>query len=312
MSQPFLKKRTAIVPALAILIFSHTNAQIATTDTGFIFRITNARWMPDGSSLLISLLKIDKARKTAPVGKIYLYYLQNKTVQPFDIPGGSPAVSADQKKLVYISRKENQETIFIYDPATKKEKPAVADSFHKFSPSWSADSRKIAYSRKMISNAREAAIEIFIYDLITGENKQLTQSNGASSWGPAWAPVGNEIAYYLEKGDSRDQIWLTDSGGSFFTNLTNDTSTHNYYPFWVDNNTIAYTQSPDATMTIEANGKNRKKISGLGGDQIRYNYKTGRAVYVQEDPANRVLIYNWKDGSSDLLFDLEGFLNMIP
>src|SRR5204863_1258978 len=118
------------------------------------------------------------------------------------------------------------------------------DSFQKFAPNWSNDGKKIVYNRKTNSQDRDAPVEICVAEIKTGKSNQITNSGPYKSYSPVWSPEGNKIVYYLEKGDQRDQIWLTDANGSFHTNLTNDTSSHNYYPAWIDKNTIAYTRNP--------------------------------------------------------------------
>jgi len=74
-------------------------------------------------------------------------------------------------------------------------------------------------------------IDMCILDLATNKVKQITQSHPHKSYSPVWRPDSKKIVYYFEKGDGHDQVWLTDDEGSFHTNLANDITTHNYFPY---------------------------------------------------------------------------------
>jgi len=75
--------------------------------------------------------------------------------------------------------------------------------------------------------------------------KRITFSHGFSSYNPAWSPDKKPIAYYLEKGDGKDQLYVIKPGGSGAKNVTNDTL-NNYFPGWIGKNKIMYSQDlPD-------------------------------------------------------------------
>ncbi len=298
---------------LALTLFlagcSKIFSQVA--DTNFVTVITAANWMPNGKSLLLNIVKFDKTRKVPPANKGFIFMIDGKKMEPLGFTGGSRAASPDGKTLVFVRPNENNKgDIYLYDLVTKQETVLVADTFHKAAPDWSNDGKKIVYNRTS-GRGRDAILEICVVDVLTKQTRQITKSGQYKSYSPVWAPEGDQIVYYFEKGDDHDQIWLTDSKGSFHTNLTNDTTTHNFYPSWIDKNTILYTRSPDQVMTMRTDGSNKQKIEGISSFLVKYNPATKKAVYVSQQPDNKLVLYDWKKKTSVVLLEpsaLKGLL----
>jgi Tol biopolymer transport system component len=185
------------------------------------------------------------------------------------------------------------------------------DTFSKASPNWSNDGKKIVYNRESNGRGRDATLELCVVDIQTKEIKQITESGKYKSYSPVWAPEGDKIVYYFEKGDNHDQVWLTDSKGSFHANLTNDTSTHNFYPSWIDKNTIVYTLSPNNIMTMRINGSNKQKVEGINSFLVRYNPATKQAAYITQQPDSKLMLFDWEKKTAIILLDqpaLKGLL----
>lgn len=273
-------------------------------DSNFVTMITAANWMPDGKSLLLNIVKFDKTRKAPPAFKGFTFKLDEKKLEPLAFDGGNRSASPDGRTLAFVKTNQNNKgDIYLYDLATKQETPLVTDTFNKNSPNWSNDGKKIVYNRESNGRGRDATLEICVVDIKTKEIKQITESGKHKSYSPVWAPKGDNIVYYFEKGDNRDQIWLTDSKGSFHTNLTNDTTTHNYYPSWIDENTIVYTQSPTDVMTMKTDGSNKQKKEGINSFLVKYNPATKQAIYITQRPDSKLMLYDWEKKTSSLLLD---------
>jgi Tol biopolymer transport system component len=140
-------------------------------------------------------------------------------------------------------------------------------------------------------------------NIATKQIKQITQSGNDKSYDPNWCPDSKKIVYYLEKGDGHDQIWLTDINGSFHTNLTNDTTTHNYFPSWFDEQTILYTQSPETITLMNVNDRKKRKVEGINAEQVKYSAATGKFVYVTTETDNNVALFDWKNRTRTILLD---------
>jgi Tol biopolymer transport system component len=123
------------------------------------------------------------------------------------------------------------------------------------------------------------------------------------SYDPHWNPDSKKIVYYLEKGDGHDQISMTDINGSFHTNLTSDTTTHNFFPSWLDDQTVLYTQSPDTIILMNVNDRKKKKVEGINSEQVKYNIATGTFVYVTTETDNYVVLHDWKTKTKTIIVD---------
>jgi Tol biopolymer transport system component len=304
-----VKKIIAFIPALccSVQLFSQNAA-----DTNFVTVITAANWMPDGKVLLLNVVKFDKTRKVPPVFKGFSFTIEGKKLEPLDFEGNSRAASPDGKTLVFIKPKPNNKgDVYLYDLASKKETALVVDTFGKFSPGWSNDGKKIVYNRESNGRGRDATLEICVVDIQTREIRQITESGKHKSYNPVWAPEGDQIVYYFEKGDNRDQVWLTDANGSFHRNLTNDTSTHNFYPSWIDKKTIVYTLGPNIVMTMKTDGSDKQKIEGISSFLVKYNPATRQAAYITQQPDSKLMLFDWKKKTAIVLLDqdkLKGLL----
>jgi len=260
--------------------------------------------MPDGKSLLFSVVKFHKHNQDAPFfSKVFRYvFATGRILELFD-NGSNLAPSPDVKTIAFLKRDDKRSAdIYLYDIEKRQVSRLPSDTTKKNALSWSPDGKKILYniSHKR-NNNQDAIVDICVMDLVTNSVRQVTQSAPHKSYSPAWCPDSEKIAYYLEKGDGHDQIWLTDDEGSFHTNLTRDTTTHNYFPSWIDERTVFYTQSPEIIMTMRIDSGKKQKLEGINNDHVKYNAAAGMFAYVTQDPENTVVIYDWKNKKTEIL-----------
>lgn len=121
-------------------------------------------------------------------------------------------------------------TRFIFIIFPQKDILLVGDTLRKYAVNWSPDSKNLIYNIQTGRGAK-AKVEICTYNIPTKTIKQITENSGFKRYSPTWNTSNEKVVYTSEKGDKRDQIYLTDKNGSFHTNLTNDTMTHNFSPF---------------------------------------------------------------------------------
>jgi TolB protein len=118
---------------------------------------------------------------------------------------GSPSFSPCGKKLAFVSNKDGTPRIYILDippPGASvnnlKPRMITKKTRENTSPAWSADGGKIAYSA-LAGTTRQ----IWIYDLATGEETQLTDGAGHKE-NPAWAPNNLHLMFNSSSANGAD------------------------------------------------------------------------------------------------------------
>ncbi|MCH9626203.1 MAG: Tol-Pal system protein TolB [Chlamydiales bacterium] len=109
---------------------------------------------------------------------------------------GTPTFSPDGKKIAFVSNKDGTPRIYILDipkPGTPLQQlqPTMISkkTRNNTCPNWSPDGKKIAYS------ATTAGVrQIWIYDLLTSEEQQLTEGSGHKE-NPVWAPNSTHLLF---------------------------------------------------------------------------------------------------------------------
>ena len=272
-------------------------AQKSIADTNYANRVTSVTWMPDGKSLLFSVVKFHKHLKDAPFfSKVFQYVFETGRIFPLFDNGSNLAPSPDGKTIAYLKRDDKRSAdIYLYHIEKKQHSILASDTTRKNALSWSPGGKKIAYNISHRSSDRDATVDICVMDLETKKVKQVTQSHPYKSYSPAWSTDGKTIAYYFEKGDGRDQIWLTDDEGSFHTNLTRDTTSHYYLPSWIDERTIFFTQSLETIMTMRIDSGKKQKLEELNNYHPTFSPAAGSFAYVVEGPENKIVVFDWKN-----------------
>jgi TolB protein len=122
-----------------------------------------------------------------------------KPRQIFCAPGatqGTPTFSPDGRKIAFVSNKDGTPRIYILDipsPGASinnlKPKMISKKNHENTSPAWSPDGKKIAYSALTFGTR-----QIWLYDLTTGEERQLTEGYGHKE-NPSWAPNSLHLVF---------------------------------------------------------------------------------------------------------------------
>ena len=297
--------KSILLLLLSLATFLTVWAQKQTVDTNYANVATSVIWMPDGKSLLVSVVKFHKHDEQAPFfSKVFRYDLSTRKIISLFENGSNLAPSPDGKTIAFLKR-DDKIAADIYSYHIEKKQPTLlaTDTAKKYALSWSPDGKKMLYNISHKGESQHATVDICVLDLATRKVTQITQSHPYKSHNPSWCPDSKKIVYYFEKGDGHDQIWLTDDEGSFHTNLTNDTTTHNYFPAWIDKRTIFYTQSPETIMTMNIDGSNRQKLDGIKHYYVTFSPAAGLFAYVLEDPDNKVMLYDWNKKTTTVLLD---------
>jgi len=251
--------KNILLSILALGTASSCFSQQPASDTNFIIRINAVEWLPDGKQLLLSTVKFHKTdQSVSPISRVFLFDLATKKILPSLSNANKITVSPNGRTLAFYKRDDNRrENIFLYDLESGSETVLKTDTFRKYSLSWSPDGRKLTYNIIYNGVGQNAMIDVCTVDIFSRRVKQITKSGKFKSYLPSWAPDGKHIVYYLEKGDHRDQIYLTNTAGSFHRNISNDTAL-NYYLSWINSTSILYTVDPNQIATINIDGTKRQ------------------------------------------------------
>lgn len=158
---------------------------------------------PDGRTLAIATDLPDPTKSDVV---LKLYDLQTKKLTDPRLleepPLGhqDPAWRPDGKVLAYVYNNRDGANgvpqIYGYQVATRRAAPISGPGY--LHPSWSPDGKYLAVTRTTAYGT-----DVAIISAATGAQVSLLTSDGAS-WGPAWSPAGDQIAYLHVSGQVVD------------------------------------------------------------------------------------------------------------
>ena len=171
--------------------------------------------------------------------------------------------SPDGKAIVFVSNpllsnddRRDNEDIFIapVDGGAPQLITPGTPRFREFAPSWSPDSRQIAYASDSSGYSN-----ISVLDTQTGSTRNLG-SDMTDQLAPEWSPDGAKIAYVRNE-DSQFTIWVVPAQGGPAARIsdqdgvnggfdTDDATPHGTYHWSPDSKKIAFTHS-DPTKTSD-------------------------------------------------------------
>ena len=188
-----------------------------------------------------------------------------------------PAWSADGKKIVYTSYRNNTAGLYILNPF-EGEITEVVSKGTNFAPTFSPDGKKLAFC----STLEEGNPEIYVATSEGKEIKRLT-FNKAIDTAPSWSPTSREIAFTSDRGGT-PQIYIMDAEGSNVRRISFGGSYHDA-PTWSPvGGRIAYVSRVDQIFDIYA-----------------LNLRTEQVVKLTESNA-RNETPSWSPGGRHLVF----------
>ncbi|MFF2654595.1 amidohydrolase family protein [Streptomyces sp. NPDC058045] len=120
-----------------------------------------------------------------------------ESTRPQQVRGiGSPVLSPDGEQVAFRALNDIYVMRIGHAP-----KPLTRDHWWKCDPAWSPDGTRLAYSTD-----RGGALDIWIRDLASGKDRQLTNLGVRAAVSPAWSPSGAEIAFLDQDG----AVWTVD------------------------------------------------------------------------------------------------------
>jgi len=131
----------------------------------------------------------------------------------------SPSINAAQTKIAYTSFGTSKTAVFTMNADGTNQRNITNDASHNYQePKISPDGTKV-----VVVSDRAGGSELFVIDLTTGAQKQLTfwgEAEG-SNWSPAWSPNGQYIAFTSSRARLWN-IWLMPATGGSAQKVTYD------------------------------------------------------------------------------------------
>jgi len=148
--------------------------------------------------------------------------------------------SPDGKAVLFAKQVNKQYDLYLYDVEAKTTRQLTNDSLNQYGPSFSPDGRSILY----VSNADHKQNEIYLMNLLSGKITRISR-NDRLDGSPTFHPDGLRIFYtsFMDRdstgGITNSEVFVTDTLGSYHTQLTNRIGNDGALDISPDGKTIA-------------------------------------------------------------------------
>ncbi len=206
----------------------------------------------------------------------------------------APKISPDGKQVAFVALND----LWLWEIGDEDPRPLTNDGHMALDPAWSPDGKKLAYS-----SDKAGTQNIYILDLETGKEQQLTFISSGAEVAAAWSPNGTQIAFQDQTGETYTVDVETKEIDQVIPSL-NLPGTPTWGP---DSKTIALTSLETTTNRFRE-----------GTNQIlTFDLKTGSHYY--EEPIKFLSLSNrknsgpvWSPDGKNMVFIIESQLWIMP
>ncbi|MGA7991091.1 MAG: LpqB family beta-propeller domain-containing protein [Thermoanaerobaculia bacterium] len=268
-----LRVRASFVAAFVLAGLSGGAASAQDTAVGF----QSVEWSPDGRRLLVTVIerKPDYSDYDPEKWRLVVVDVDSGALRRIETGATTGCFSPDGKRVAYAKSWGGGAEVFVMDLATGDRVNVSRTPGRSSAPTWSPDGTRIAFV-----SGRDGAQELWTVSPDGSGARRLTHSEGAKPFNPVWSPDGKEIAYYLEKGDRKDQVWVVGADGAGAVNVTHDEE-HNIYPGWGPKGTLLFSVG-DKFVTMPRAGGAKTPIAGAAGFFARVSPDGTRIAWIDK------------------------------
>ena len=266
-----LRARASCVAAFVLAGLIPGTASAQEPAVGF----QSVEWSPDGTRLLVTAIerRPDYSDYDPEKWRLVVVDIESGALRRIETGATTGCFSPDGKKVAYAKSWGGGAEVFVMDLATGDRVNVSRTPGRSSAPAWSPDGARIVFV-----SGRDGAQELWTVAPDGSGAKRATQSGGAKPFNPAWSPDGKEIAYYLEKGDRKDQIWVVGSDGAGAVNVTHDED-HNIFPGWGPKGTLVFSVQ-DKFVAMPRAGGPKTEIKGASGFWARVSPDGTRIAWI--------------------------------
>ncbi len=282
---------------IKLLLFVLVGLTINGQEKEYKITYQSISWSPDSKQIFFTAIKVRPDWSDYDPNKwgLYIFDLETKSLKRMNFSAIFFSLSLDGTTLAFDKITTQNKGIFLYDLKTEQEANLVPEHLKAAGPSWSPEGDFIVFYGK--SSGQE---ELYTFNIKTKETLQITNHESSKSFNPIWSPNSDFIVYYLETGDAKDQIWLTDSKGSFQKNLTNDDH-HNIFPSWSQDGKILYVRDKGEVMSMNIDGSNKQKLIDGNYGLVSIDFTSSRLLLTNKD--GNLYIFDIKEKSLEKAVD---------
>ncbi len=173
-----------------------------------------------------------------------------------------PAVSPDETKLAFSSRRSGFWDIYVMDLTTGEITQVTNSNEYDGHPTWSNDGQWLAFE-----TYAEDRFEINIISLTNaGDPPILLTDDAGNNHSPSWSPLGREIAFVSDRSGDQD-IWLArlDNVDDRFVNVSNAPGSSECDPSWSpEGEVLAWTSNASGEFQIEVFDESTALVTEIG------------------------------------------------
>ncbi|MGE0772059.1 MAG: TolB family protein [Cyclobacteriaceae bacterium] len=200
----------------------------------------SVEWSPDSERLVFAAIVLDSGKYDAGKWEIYSVGSDGSDLSRVTNNGFQdlwPSWSPSGKAVYFDSDVEGDMEILKYEVHKKLTTRLTYSPGKDREPVMSPDGSTIAFV-----STRDGNNEIYLMNADGTNTRRLTNSP-YNEYNPQWSPDGNNLVYYYDKGDRKDQLYITHvSQSGKPQQLTFDTL-NNVFPSWRSANEIMFSRS---------------------------------------------------------------------